>query len=194
MKVAVTAQGPDITSEVDPRFGRAKFFIVVDTDTGEFAAHNNAQNLNAVQGAGILTAQLLAGKGVKSVLTGNCGPNVHETLCAADINVILGCSGIVRDAVERFKAGKLNPAGKPNVASYSGIGDSASVAQNQRVPPQQSPTAGGAMGMGRGSGWGRGGKGMGCSMGRGMGRGKGQGRGRGAGGRVQGRARGGGTR
>ena len=53
MKVAITSQGPDMASEVDPRFGRAKFFIVVETDTGEFTAHDNVQNLNAVQGAGI---------------------------------------------------------------------------------------------------------------------------------------------
>ena len=58
MKVAVTSQDPDLNSAVDPHFGRAKFFIVVDTETGEFSAHDNAQNLNAVQGAGIQAGRL----------------------------------------------------------------------------------------------------------------------------------------
>jgi len=53
MEIAITATGKDISSNVDPRFGRAKYFIVVDTDTNESAAHDNAQNLNAAQGAGI---------------------------------------------------------------------------------------------------------------------------------------------
>ena len=48
MKIAVTAQGEDLNSEVDPRFGRAKYFIVVEPDSGEFAAHSNELNLNAV--------------------------------------------------------------------------------------------------------------------------------------------------
>ncbi|NQU20396.1 MAG: NifB/NifX family molybdenum-iron cluster-binding protein, partial [Candidatus Nealsonbacteria bacterium] len=52
MKIAVTSQGPDLTSQVDPRFGRAKTFIVVDTETDEFSVHDNTQNMNAAQGAG----------------------------------------------------------------------------------------------------------------------------------------------
>ena len=57
MKVAVTSQGTDMASEVDPRFGRAKFLMLVDTETGEFTAHDNTQNLSAVQGAGIQASQ-----------------------------------------------------------------------------------------------------------------------------------------
>jgi predicted Fe-Mo cluster-binding NifX family protein len=53
MKIVITATGKEISNAVDPRFGRAKFFIVVDTETNDSAAHDNAQNLNAAQGAGI---------------------------------------------------------------------------------------------------------------------------------------------
>ena len=52
MKIAVIAQGKDMLSEIDPRFGRAKWLIVIDSETGNFQAHDNAVNLNAIQGAG----------------------------------------------------------------------------------------------------------------------------------------------
>ena len=53
MKIAVTSQGGETSSQVDARFGRAQCFVVVDTETGELSAHDNAQNMNASQGAGI---------------------------------------------------------------------------------------------------------------------------------------------
>ena len=57
MKLLVTAQGPTVDSPVDPRFGRARYFILVDSDTGDAVVHDNAQNLDAPQGAGIQAAQ-----------------------------------------------------------------------------------------------------------------------------------------
>ena len=53
MKIAITAQGPELSAQVDPRFGRAKYFIIYDVDSDEFEAVDNEQNLNAPQGAGI---------------------------------------------------------------------------------------------------------------------------------------------
>ena len=69
MRVAITSQGPDMKSAVDPRFGRARFFIVVDTGSGGFSAHDNSRNLNAVQGAGIQAVEDLMNMGVDSVIT-----------------------------------------------------------------------------------------------------------------------------
>ncbi len=60
MKIVVTAQGSNLDSPVDPRFGRARYFLLIDTDTGQFTAHDNVQNLNAPQGAGIPAAQTVA--------------------------------------------------------------------------------------------------------------------------------------
>lgn len=80
MKIAITAQGRELSSEIDPRFGRAKWLIVVNTDTGEFEAHDNSVNLNAVQGAGIQTAQNIANLGVEAVITSNVGPNAFRHL------------------------------------------------------------------------------------------------------------------
>jgi len=118
MKVVVTSQGPDLASEVDPRFGRAKFFIVVDTETGEFAAHDNAQNLDAVQGAGIQAAQNVVNLGVDAVITGNVGPKAFTALQAGNVKAYIGSAGSVSDAMEQLKAGRLECASKPNVEGH----------------------------------------------------------------------------
>jgi len=121
MKVAVSAMGSTWDAAVDPRFGRCSTFVLVETDNMIFEAIANA-NSSLGGGAGIQSAQLMAQKGIKVVLTGNCGPNAHLTLGAAGINVVVGCSGTVTEVVERFKAGQLRPAAAPNVASHSGMG------------------------------------------------------------------------
>jgi len=80
---------------------------------------NDAGSLGG--GAGIQTAQMLAHKGVSAVLTGNCGPNAHQTLSAAGIAVHIGMSGSVEEAVSVFKGGGLKAASGPNVESHSGM-------------------------------------------------------------------------
>lgn len=121
MRVAVTATGPSLEAGLDPRFGRCSYFVIVETDDMTFEAVENA-NSSLGGGAGIQSAQTMAHTGVKAVLTGNCGPNAHRTLSAAGIDVIVGCSGSVSEAVERFKSGQLRPASAPNVADHSGMG------------------------------------------------------------------------
>ena len=168
MKIAVTASGPTLDDQVDPRFGRCPYFLIVETDTMEFEALENA-NIAVGGGAGIQSGQLMADRDVKAVLTGNCGPNAFQTLGAAGIQVIVGVSGVVRQAVEQFKSGGFSTASDPNVASHFGIGPGGvtTPADNTQPTAQQMGTgAGGGMGMGRGMGGGRG-------MGRGMGMGSG---------------------
>jgi predicted Fe-Mo cluster-binding NifX family protein len=159
MRIAITANGPTMDANVDPRFGRCAYFLVVDTDTLETEAVENS-NAALGQGAGIQSAQLMATKQVKYVLTGNCGPNAHETLSAAGIGVILNCSGTAREVVERFKAGQFQASGEANVPGHSG--------ETGPVPPVAVPGAGGGKGGGQGRGRGRGG-GQGQGRGRGMG-------------------------
>jgi predicted Fe-Mo cluster-binding NifX family protein len=118
MKVAVTAQGSGLDSPVDPRFGRAKYFLLVDTETGEFTAHDNVQNLNAPQGAGIQAAQAVVNLGAQVVLTGNVGPKAFATLQAGQVAIYPGASGTVRQAVEQWRSGHLQPAAKANVEGH----------------------------------------------------------------------------
>jgi predicted Fe-Mo cluster-binding NifX family protein len=118
MKVAVTSEGNDLGSPIDPRFGRARNFLVVDTETDEFAAHDNTQNVNAAQGAGIQAGRTVVDLGVAALITGNVGPKAFATLQAANVRVYPGASGTVKEAVENFKAGQLQPADKANVEGH----------------------------------------------------------------------------
>jgi len=118
MKIAVTAQGNELSSEVDLRFGRAKWLIIVDTETGDYEAHDNIVNLNAVQGAGIQTGQNIANLGVEAVITGNVGPNAFKTLKAANVKIFLSETQTVQDAANSFKAGKLKEVDQANVEGH----------------------------------------------------------------------------
>ncbi len=118
MIVAVTSQGTDLDSAVDPRFGRARYFVVLDTDTDRVTVHDNLQNLNAPQGAGIQAARIVKGLKVEQLITGNIGPKAFDVLQAAGIDIFIGAGGTVREAVEQWKAGKLARAGGANVAGH----------------------------------------------------------------------------
>jgi len=118
MKIAVTAKGEEISSEIDLRFGRAKWIIVVDSQTGDFQAHDNAVNLNAVQGAGIQTGQNVANLGVEAVITGNVGPNAFKTLNAAGVTIFLAEEQTVQNAIDSFKEGKLKEVNQANVEGH----------------------------------------------------------------------------
>ncbi|HRU01950.1 MAG TPA: NifB/NifX family molybdenum-iron cluster-binding protein [Victivallales bacterium] len=80
MKIAFSASGDSLESPIDPRFGRAKYFIIYDEINEKFEVIKNEQNLNAVQGAGIQSAQNLAKFGVECVVSGHFGPKALK-LC-----------------------------------------------------------------------------------------------------------------
>jgi len=144
MKIVITASGPDMDSQVDPRFGRCEYFIFIDSETSEFEAIANASG-QAMGGAGIQAAQAVANTGAEGVVTGNVGPNAFQTLAAAGIRIFTGAQGgSVKDALEKFKKGELQEAGGASVGSHAGMGG-----------------GGGGMGGGRGMGGGGGGRGMG---------------------------------
>jgi predicted Fe-Mo cluster-binding NifX family protein len=154
MKIAVSASGQSLDAEVDPRFGRCRYFIIADPDTMQFEMLDNSNAIMEAGGAGISAAQVIVKKGVQAVLTGNCGPNAYQVLSPAGIQVITGVSGKVRDAIEDYRSGKFKTNVSANVPDHFGMGK----------------------GIGRSIG-------RGMAMGRGKGRGMGTGRGvRGSGG------------
>ena len=143
MKIAVSSSGNTLDSQIDPRFGRCVYFLIVDTDDMNFEAFDN-ESLALGGGAGIQAAQFVASKGAKAILTGNVGPNAVKTLGAAGVEIFVGQNGTVREALERYNRGDLQSTGAPNVADHHGMGGG----------------GGGGRGMGGG-----GGRGMGGGMG-----------------------------
>jgi predicted Fe-Mo cluster-binding NifX family protein len=120
MKICVTSQAESLNSEIDSRFGRAPYFLIVNTDNLEFESIQNPY-IQAGGGAGIRAAQLVANKQVKAVITGNVGPNSFQVLKEAGINVITGISGSIKTAVERYNKGELKKSEKPTVNEKFGI-------------------------------------------------------------------------
>ncbi|MCW4025160.1 MAG: NifB/NifX family molybdenum-iron cluster-binding protein [Candidatus Bathyarchaeota archaeon] len=120
MKVCVSSTADNLDAQVDPRFGRCQYLIVVDTETMQ---HETIPNMAAgcSGGAGIQAAQNMVNKGVKVVITGNVGPNAFGALSAAGIEIVTGASGTIREAVEKFKNGKLQKAGSPTVDGHFGM-------------------------------------------------------------------------
>jgi len=118
MKLAISAKGPDWDSPVDPRFGRAKYFVVIDAETGELTAADNSLNVNALQGAGIQSGQNVIDLEVEAVITGSVGPKAFSTLQAGGVKAFLGASGTVQEAFEQFKAGRLQAASQANAESH----------------------------------------------------------------------------
>ncbi len=118
MKVLVTSSGTTLDSPVDPRFARAPYFLVVDTDTEEVQVHDNSANASAMQGAGVQAAQTVTQLGAQAVLTGHVGPRAFSALQAAGIPVYTGVSGTVREAVANLKAGQLQPTTRPDVQGH----------------------------------------------------------------------------
>ena len=107
MKIAFSARGPALSSELDPRFGRASYFVVADTDSGELSAHDNCQNVRAAHGADARAAQHLVQLGVEGVITGHIRPNAASVLQAANVKVYKQTWGTVRDAIGQFKSGRV---------------------------------------------------------------------------------------
>jgi len=109
MKICVTSKGNNLESEVDPRFGRCENFLIVDTETMKVKAISNP-NISVVGGAGIQSAQLIAKEGAKTVITGQVGPNAQQTLSSLGIEIYIGATGQISEAIKAFKEGTLSKA------------------------------------------------------------------------------------
>lgn len=119
MKIAITSYGKDLSSKTDKSFGRAKWFVLVDTETGAVEAHSNEQNVNAAQGAGIQAAQNVSNLGAEAVLTGNVGPNAFRTLAAASIRMfIIEGDLTVEQALAEWKEGNLRETSESTIEGH----------------------------------------------------------------------------
>jgi len=119
MKIAITVRGEDLSAQVDQRFGRNKNILLVDSETSDTQVMDNSVNLNAVQGAGIQTAQNVANSGAEAVISGNMGPNAFRTLQSAGVKIFLCESEVTAEqALQKFNAGELEEIHQANVRGH----------------------------------------------------------------------------
>ncbi|WP_028584719.1 NifB/NifX family molybdenum-iron cluster-binding protein [Desulfogranum mediterraneum] len=118
MKIAVSSKGTTLDSEVDPRFGRASYIMIVDTDTLDFEAMDNSANCAAFKGAGIQAATMVSDTGAEVLMTGYCGPKAFQTISAAGIKVVSDITGTVRDAVEKMQSGAVSYTDSANADAH----------------------------------------------------------------------------
>ena len=118
MKLAITSTGKELDSNLDPRFGRAAYFIMVDPKTMAFEVVENSQNLNLSWGAGIQASKTIVDNHVDVLITGNCGPKAFMVLERAGIKIVTGASGTITENIDKFKKGELQPSASSNVNGH----------------------------------------------------------------------------
>jgi predicted Fe-Mo cluster-binding NifX family protein len=142
MKIAISSSGNNLDDQLDPRFGRCAYFLIVDPADMRYEAFDN-QSAAQSHGAGIQAARFLADKGVSAVITGHVGPNAVQTLAAAGIDIFAEQQGNIQEVVKRYQSGTLRPTTQSTVSGHFGMGGGRGMGQ------------GGGRGMGRGGGMGR---------------------------------------
>ncbi len=118
MKIAISAEKPNVESPVDLRFGRAKYFMIHDDENQTWELLDNDQNLNSTQGAGIQSAANVVNAGCKVLISGHCGPKAFAALSKAGVDVYIVKGGTVREAAIAYKDGKLNKIESADVEGH----------------------------------------------------------------------------
>ncbi len=115
MKICITTTGKTLDAPIDPRFGRARYFLFVDPETSALEA---VENHPSAHGAGVQAAQTVAEKEATVVITGSVGPNAHQGLTAAGIKIYIGAKGTAKEALQDYRAGRLTCADTPTAGGH----------------------------------------------------------------------------
>lgn len=119
MRVAISSKGKNRDAQVEPRFDKAAYFLIVDTDDMTFHAIRN----NSIEDPTDADAvRLVIYAGAEVVLTGDCGPDARHTLTTSGVRLFQGISGTAAAAVERLKQGWLAESSDPGVRRRCGAG------------------------------------------------------------------------
>jgi predicted Fe-Mo cluster-binding NifX family protein len=168
MMVAVASSEDNLDAQMDPRFGRCAYIVVVDTDTMQFEAMENPGPAMG-SGAGTSAAQIVGDSGAEAVVAGNFGPNAALALNAGGVTMLQASGMTVREAAEAAAGGELSEVAQATTGAKSGMSGQGAGPQQGRQMPGGGMGQGGGGGMGRGMG---GGMGQGRCMGQGLGMGQ----------------------
>ena len=119
MKIAICAQGKGKDAPVDFRFGRCRYFVIVDSEDDTVESFDNPA-VGAPGGAGVQAGQFLINQGVDVLLAGNLGPNAASVVHNSGIEVFSGIHGTVADTLNSYEAGELNKATQATVGPHYG--------------------------------------------------------------------------
>ncbi|OPL11973.1 MAG: hypothetical protein AVO34_01770 [Firmicutes bacterium ML8_F2] len=122
MKICLSVSSPSLDSLIDPRFGRAPYFLITN-ERGEKVETIQNTGVDAMGGAGVTAAQLVVSAGAQVVITGNLGPRAFDVLEASGIKIIVGISGIsAKETLEKYQKGDLEEIARPSVSDHFGVG------------------------------------------------------------------------
>ncbi len=113
MRVVVASSGKDLSSKLADRFARAEFFIIYDTDSGEYEVLENSVAISQAHGAGPRVVQMIVSQGVDAIIVPGMGANAFDALSAAGIKAYFGRPTSVEENLELFKEGKLEEMKTP---------------------------------------------------------------------------------
>jgi len=113
-KIAIASDGKTLESQVDPRFGRCFYFLIVDSETEEFKVLPNTAG-SMSRGAGISAAQLVVDQKVEAAIAGNFGPKAVSVLSQSGVKIFLVSGKTAKEVVKDFKEGKLKSANPSQV-------------------------------------------------------------------------------
>jgi predicted Fe-Mo cluster-binding NifX family protein len=118
MRIAFSSEETTQDSQLDPRFGRAKYFQIYDDESKAWSTIDNVQNYQAPQGAGIQAASIVSSNNCQAVVTGHCGPKAFKALTAGGISIYLCDACTVIHAMERYKNNNLDKIDTPDVQGH----------------------------------------------------------------------------
>lgn len=110
MKIAISSTGNNLESEVDSRFGRCNYFLIIEVDKKkkEIKDFKAIENIAQAQmgGAGITSAQLVGNEKPDAIITVNAGPKAFQVLSQLKIEIYQG-EGKIKKVIQDFLNGKL---------------------------------------------------------------------------------------
>ncbi|MCK5149860.1 NifB/NifX family molybdenum-iron cluster-binding protein [Candidatus Pacearchaeota archaeon] len=122
MKIAISSTGKDLESEIDAKFGRCDYFLIVEIENKEIKNFKAVENTAKAQmgGAGITAGEIVANQKVDAIITTNLGPRAFSVFNQFGIKIYQG-QGKIKDAVQNLIDGKLEELTDSNGPQHSGL-------------------------------------------------------------------------
>jgi len=132
MKIAISSTGKDLESQVDARFGRCPYFVIVEIEKKKVKGIKAIENTAAMQtgGAGITAAQVVANEKVEAVITLNVGPRAFDVFSQLGIKIYQG-QGKIKDVIQQFIDGKLLEITTATGPQFMGAGKGAGMGKGR---------------------------------------------------------------